>query len=598
MRIADLIQSLGVTIANRDSTPPSHGALGDIRICDITEDSRTVLPGSLFIARKGEKSDGRAFVPGAIDAGAVAILTDDPALQLPEHHRPHGPVALLLAPDLSLATARLAERFYGDPSSKLTVIGVTGTNGKTTTTFLIHQMLNALGIRCGLIGTVVIDDGVEVASASLTTPPALELSRTLARMHDAGCVAAVMEVSSHSLHQRRVGAVAFNAAVFTNLTHDHLDYHGTMEAYGAAKAMLFAALPADGVAVVNIQDPGHSQMAKSAPTTARLIRCTVDGVMAGSSGAGNVAGGGVGLPIAGGTAPETVRRARVVGAGTTSTEVEFAGFAEHAQVVRIPLIGAFNVMNALQAIAVVHALYGGTGEDDFSIQIIGEALSRAAPPPGRVEPVTRDEAPIGVFVDYAHTDDALKTVLSTVRAAMNDRQRADPTKPAGQLWCVFGCGGDRDRTKRPKMGRVAAELADRVVITSDNPRTENADAIIAEIQAGISADDAGKVGVEPDRERAIGRAVREAAPGDVVVIAGKGHEDYQILPDPARPGATISRHFDDREVARAALTERGIRPRPVASARRAAEDDELDDLDMPGLPPQHPERGASTVSGG
>lgn len=594
MRIADLIQSLGVTISNREGASPD--ALGDIRICDITEDSRTVLPGSLFIARKGEKSDGRAFVSGAILAGAVAILTDDPALRLPEQHRPHGPVALLYAADLGLATARLAERFYGDPSSKLTVIGVTGTNGKTTTTFLIHQMLNALGIRCGLIGTVVIDDGAEVAPASLTTPPALELSRTLARMHDAGCVAAVMEVSSHSLHQRRVGAVAFNAAVFTNLTHDHLDYHGTMEAYGAAKAMLFAALPADGVAVVNIQDVAHSQMARSAPTTARIIRCTVDGGV--GSGGETGSGVGLGLPITGGTAPETVRRARAVGAGTTSTEVEFVGFAEHAHVVRIPLIGAFNVMNALQAIAVVHALYGGTGEDDFSFEIIGEALSRAAPPAGRVEPVTRDEAPIGVFVDYAHTDDALKTVLSTVRGAMNDHQRAASARSAGQLWCVFGCGGDRDRTKRPKMGRIAAERADRVVITSDNPRTENAEAIIAEIQTGIPAAQAGKVVVEPDRERAIRRAVREAAPGDVVVIAGKGHEDYQILPDPSKPGATITRHFDDREVARAALTERGIRPRPAASARRAADDDELDDLDLPGLPLQPPDRGASTVSGG
>ena len=590
MRIADLIQSLGVTIANRDAAPTSapHGELGDIRICDITEDSRTVLPGSLFVARKGEKSDGRAFVPGAIDAGAVAILTDDPALQLPEHHRPHGPVALLLAPDLALATAQLAERFYGDPSSKLTVIGVTGTNGKTTTTFLIHQMLNALGIRCGLIGTVVIDDGVEVAPASLTTPPALELSRTLARMCDAGCAAAVMEVSSHSLHQRRVGAVAFNAGVFTNLTHDHLDYHGTMEHYGAAKAMLFAALPADGVAVLNVQDPAHSQMAKA--TKARLVRCKVDG--------GPGSGGGA-LSIAGGAAEETVRRARVVGVGTASTEVEFSGFAEHAQTVRVPLIGAFNVMNALQAVAVVHALYGGTGEDDFSFEIIAGALARSAPPPGRVEPVTRDGESIAVFVDYAHTDDALKTVLSTVRGAMNDRAAViggPKAASAGRLWCVFGCGGDRDRTKRPKMGCIAAELADRVVITSDNPRTENAAAIIAEIQTGIASGHAGKTSTEADRERAIQQAIREALPGDVVVIAGKGHEDYQILPDPARPGTTITRHFDDREVARAALVARGIKTRPVPKARKGEDADDFA-LDEVVDPPENPGLGTSTVSG-
>lgn len=570
MRIADLIQGLNITLV-----PGASGAgVAELRVCDITEDSRTVLPGSLFVARKGEKSDGRQFVGAAMASGAVAILTDDAAFVLPHQDRPppHGPVALLHAGDLSLATAKLAERFYGDPSSKLTMIGVTGTNGKTTTTYLIHQMLNAMGVRCGLIGTVVIDDGTETAAASLTTPPALELSRTLARMVEAGCRAAVMEVSSHALHQHRAGAIAFNAGVFTNLTHDHLDYHGTMDHYADAKAMLFASLPADGVAVVNVQDAGHTRMVRDC--AARVLRCRM------SDSRGDAQRGG--LPIGGGTAPETVRRARVVGVSTTSTDIEFSGGWHGTDggeiTVRVPLVGAFNVMNALQALAVVHALYGGTGEDDFSLAIIGEALAHIAPPPGRLEPVTRNGDAIGVFVDYAHTDDALKTVLSTVRAAMTERTKGG----GGRLWCVFGCGGDRDRTKRPKMGRIASELADKVVITSDNPRTEDAQAIIAEIRGGIDLAHAAKVAVEADREAAIHLAIAQAAAGDCIVIAGKGHEDYQILPDPAKKGATITRHFDDREVAREALKKRGITPRPKPGVRKAAEDEEeVSDLDLP-----------------
>ncbi len=567
MRIADLIHGLDVSIAAEGEHAPA--ALENLRICDITEDSRTVMPGSLFIARKGEKSDGKVFVPAALDAGAAAILTDDPAFELPDgyaprHHgeRPgHTPIALLRTSDINSATAALAERFYGNPASKLTMIGVTGTNGKTTITFLIHQMLNALGIRAGLIGTVVIDDGVEVAPASLTTPPALEVSRTLARMLESGCRAAVMETSSHALDQQRVGGpggVGFQAGVFTNLTGDHLDYHGTMESYAAAKRRLFEGLPdagSGGVAIVNIQDPAHSGMVKGCK--ARIVRCAVE--MPGD------------LPITGGTAPETVCKARVIGSTTSGTDVEFIGPWGHKQV-RIPLVGAFNIMNALQAVATVHALFGGTDEDAVSFDIIAAALERATAPPGRLEPVTPPDAPIQVFVDYAHTDDALKTVLETLRAAMgkptHDERRGTgvglgsvgrgpnpqlPTShfpPPPSLWCVFGCGGDRDRTKRPRMGRVAAELADRVIVTSDNPRTEDPAAIIAEILKGMPGGGAAPH-VEPDREAAIRRAIREALPGDTIIIAGKGHEDYQII------GAQ-KRHFDDREIAKAALRDRGL----------------------------------------
>ncbi len=632
MRIADLIHGLDVRIVNPGDE------VSNLRVCDITEDSRTVMPGSLFIARKGEKVDGKGFVAGAIAAGAAAILTDDPGFRLGATDQERGAaaerratqgVALLTATDTNLAIARLAERFYGEPSSKMRVIGVTGTNGKTTTTFLIHQMLNALGIRCGLIGTVVIDDGVETAAALLTTPPALEISRTFARMHDAGCQAAVMEVSSHALHQRRVGALHWNAAVFTNLTGDHLDYHKTMEEYAAAKAMLFEHLPTDGVAVVNIQDAGHSRMVKGMKSGVRVVRCKVEGSISVLGGTGSESGGtgsllpvsgaqgthhwqqaaSATLPIVGGTAPETVCRARVMGATTEGTDVEFTGPWGHC-VCRVPLVGAFNVMNALQAVATVHALWGGTDEDALSFEIIAGALEKASAPPGRLEPVTAIGAPIQVFVDYAHTDDALATVLGVLRGAMG-RAASEPSEKhdlgrgtsaigtgpmpgrvaGGELWCVFGCGGDRDRTKRPRMGKVAAEMADRVVVTSDNPRTEDAGGIIEEILAGVRAGEhglpaqssgrtrgTGGVVVEPDRERAIRLAITAAKPGDTIIIAGKGHEDYQILPDPAKKGATITRHFDDREVARAALRERGIAVRELAAAR--TDDDRDDGEDM------------------
>lgn len=574
MRVGDLIQGLKVRCVT---------GVGDARICDMTEDSRTVMPGSLFVARRGLKSDGRQFAQAAAAAGAVAILSDDPELRVSGGHGHEAPV-LLVADDLELAIAQLAERFYGQPSANLKVIGVTGTNGKTTITFLMHQMLNRLGIRTGLVGTVVIDDGVEVAPAQMTTPPAMEVSRTMARMLDAGCKAAVMEVSSHSLHQRRVGALKFAAGVFTNLTGDHLDYHGTMDNYAAAKAMLFEMLGAEAAAVVNIGDASHTRMVRDAK--ARVLRCRVE--TPGS------------LPITGGHSPETVFTARVVGAGTSSTDVLLSGGgfggqdaqARGGTVVRLPLVGDFNVINALEALVTLYAVFGPTakgGTGELTLEQLLGALAEVHAPPGRLEPVTHEGESISVFVDYAHTDDALRTVLSTLRQAMQ-RQRETlaksmgvevariPAGAVGQLWCVFGCGGDRDRTKRPRMGRIAAELADQVVITSDNPRTERPDAIIAEVQAGVPAEHARKVQVDADRERAIRLAIRSAKPGDTIIIAGKGHEDYQIFADPAKPGSTITRHFDDREVARSALEARGIRPRSASAVEVKSVTDTEDEV--------------------
>lgn len=575
MRLAELIHGLSVRPVATAGGPSGGPPLPDsvhweqVRICDLTEDSRTALPGSLFIARRGEKNDGRTFIKPAIDAGAVAVLTDDPSLTLPPLHAGHHAVVLLLTDNLPRMSAAMAERFYGSPSSKLTLIGITGTKGKTTTAFLIHQILNALGVRTGLIGTVCIDDGVEVSPAVLTTPMALELSCMMGRMVEAGCQACVMEVSSHALHQHRVGALQFRAGVFTNLSGDHLDYHKTMDHYAASKAMLFESLPADGSAIVNAADPAHLRMVKDC--RARILPCML--------GAGTEGGGWDGCA------------AKVIQTGPAWTDVEFTGPWGHTAA-RVPLVGEFNVMNALEAAAAVHSVFGGTGEDDVSFATIAEALSRVTAPPGRLQNVTDDRSPITVLVDYAHTDDALKNVLVTLRRSM-ERRAADGGAP-GQLWCVFGCGGDRDRSKRPRMGKVAADLADQIVVTSDNPRTENPDSIIAEILKGVPAESQPRVIVEPDREKAILRAIAAAKPGDVLIIAGKGHETYQILPDPKKPGATITRDFDDRLVAREGLKRRGIvLPEPLRCPpeEEDADDDQEGAASAPAPADKSPRRG-------
>ncbi len=481
-----------------------------VRICDITDDSRTVMPGSLFIARRGHNEDGRRFAGAAVEAGAVAVLTDDPELKVASH----APLAIVVAGDVAGVSARLAERFYGDPSTRLKLVGVTGTNGKTTTSSLIHRMLNDSGTRCGLIGTVVVDDGVSVAPASLTTPPAVEISRTLGVMVDAGCGACAMEASSHALDQGRVAGLSFAAAVFTNLTGDHLDYHKTLENYAAAKARLFEMLAPGTLAVVNADDSWAERMVRDC--RARVLRCSAkreraaDGWCTGRATEKSMAG----------------------------TRAVFAGPWGEIDV-RMGLVGDHNVMNALQALAVCHELGLSAGQ-------LSERLAESPAPPGRLEPVTEPGHPFAVFVDYAHTDDAMEKALAAVRPLVG---------ASGRLWVVFGCGGDRDRTKRPRMGAVAARMADVVVITSDNPRREEPGAIIAEIRSGIESGLRGKVTELPEREEAIRHAVAGARAGDIVLIAGKGHEDYQILPDGR--GGTVTRHFDDREVARAALAGTG-----------------------------------------
>jgi len=522
MKLGELIAGLAVRPAGR------AGAAPGVRVCDITDDSRTVVPGSLFIARGGSKDDGRKFVPDAVRAGAVAVLTDDPDVEVPRSEA----VALLISDDLPVVAARMAERFYGSPSSKLDLIGVTGTNGKTTTAHLVHQIMNGVGVRCGLIGTVVIDDGREVAPAMLTTPPATELSRTMAVMVENGCSAAVMEVSSHALDQDRAAGLSFDIAVFTNLTGDHLDYHGTMEEYAAAKAKLFGSLPDTGWAIVNAEDPAAARMLQNC--RANVLRCYVDDATAGA---------GKRAPVEAGVG---ACRATVRSMTMSGMVVCFAGpWGRFESPVR--LVGRHNVMNALQALAACHAAGVQAAALERQIQV-------AEAPPGRLQPVSEPSDPFAVLVDYAHTDDALRKVMGTLRPLLEHRGPGQGSKPAydGRLCVVFGCGGDRDASKRPRMGAVAAELADMVIVTSDNPRTERPSDIIDQILGGVPGELRHKVTVDADRARAIQRAVEQSRPGDIVLIAGKGHETDQISPDGR--GGTVRQHFDDREVAAAALT--------------------------------------------
>lgn len=509
------------------------------RVCDLTEDSRTVVPGSLFIARAGGKADGKAFIGSALSAGATAILCDDASAAGLAHGVP-----VLVAADIAKASAQIAERFYGLASSRLAIMGVTGTNGKTTIAHLVWRLMNAAESRCGMIGTVQIDDGTEVAPAVMTTPPSIEISRTLGVMVESGCEAAAMEVSSHSLDQKRVEALRFKVGVFTNLTGDHLDYHGTMDAYCAAKARLFRMLGEDALAVVNEADRWAAQVV--AECRAPIVACRRIGTE-------DVAPAGPRL--AGARELAWVRIVRETMAGMRLEMVGPFGRIE----ADVPLIGAYNAMNVLQASIACHAM-------GLSAQQVREALEAADAPPGRLERVSEMGGSVHVFVDYAHSDDALQNVLHAVADVMPGRAGAGgrvasaagapvPGSAPGRLWVVFGCGGDRDRTKRPRMGFVASTVADRVVVTSDNPRRERPSDIIDQILEGVPSEHRQKVEVQADRARAIRHAIESANPGDVIVIAGKGHETEQILPDGL--GGTIRTHFDDREVARTILVERG-----------------------------------------
>jgi len=477
-------------------------ARGPLRepVTAIAYDSRQVVPGSLFVAIRGFRHDGHAFIPDALARGAVAIVSENPC-------PPDFPRAWLQVEDARRALAELARAFYGHPSRALTLIGVTGTNGKTTTTYLIDAVIRASGERSARWGTIAYTIGDEEVPVERTTPEAPEIQRFLRRAVDGGCRYAVLEVSSHALELRRVHGCEFAVAVFTNLTPEHLDFHGTMEAYFAAKRKLFDGTlgKAPEIAVLNGEDP-------RAPDLAAVSR---------------------GRVLTYGEASGDVVARRV----TVSLEgMQLAVRTPYGDVeLRSRLLGRPNVRNILAAVATGLAL-------GFPLETIARGIAACPQVPGRFEIVSGREHPVLVIVDYAHTEDALRNLLHTVR----DLRRALATD--GRLLTVFGCGGDRDRSKRAPMGEVAGMLSDVVIVTSDNPRSEDPEAILAEIEVGLARTSVPYMKIV-DRGEAIRMAVAMAEPGDIVVIAGKGHETCQIFKDRVVP-------FDDREVARAALRER------------------------------------------
>ncbi|MDB5294336.1 MAG: UDP-N-acetylmuramyl-tripeptide synthetase [Phycisphaerales bacterium] len=476
---------------------PDLNGVPDVPVVAVREDSRLVRPGVLFVARAGTKADGSRFLADAHARGAVAAVVAKRA--------DDAPLPQLVVADVTSVASILSMALRGRPDEAVKVVGVTGTNGKTTTTYLLRHLLAKAGVKCGLVGTVEIDDGGGTpVEASMTTPSACDVADLLGAMRDHGCGACAIEVSSHALDQGRAAGVRFAAAAFTNLTGDHLDYHKTMDAYAAAKAKLFDALPADGVAVVNAASAASSRMVRD--TAGRAVRF---GLTANCDYA----------------ALDPV---------TTSAGTHFVLKTPDGQAeVSMLLIGRHNVENALAAAAVAGETFGLTAHQ------IAAGLRDALGAPGRLQPV-RAGQPFAVFVDYAHTDDGLDNVLRALRPV---------TK--GKLRVMFGCGGDRDRTKRPRMAATAERLADALYVTSDNPRTEDPVAIVNEVLTGLSPAARAAAVVEPDRRAAIRRIVADAGPADVVLLAGKGHENYQIV------GAE-RRHFDDVEEAVAAVRAAGF----------------------------------------
>ena len=479
------------TLLRQFNPKPTRSGIPDVEVTGICEDSRTAQPGNLFIARAGTKADGAQYIADAAARGAVAAVV--------QAKLPQSPIPQIVVDDTSIAASILANLFHGNPSQKVRTLGVTGTNGKTTTTYLLRHMLGKVNTRCGMIGTVEIDDGRTRREASMTTPAATEIAALLASMRDKGCRACAMEVSSHALDQGRVAGVSFAGAAFTNLTGDHLDYHKTMDSYADAKAKLFASLSETAVAVINAEDKWSDRMVRGC--NGRVIRFGF-----------------------GKTADYRARDVAVTSNGSNFILHTPDGRSE----VNMQLIGRHNIENALAAAALAGEVFG------LSVHQIASGLRDAQGAPGRLQAV-RSGQPFAVLVDYAHTDDALENVLSALRPLTR-----------GKLRVLFGCGGDRDRTKRPRMARTAEKLADALYITSDNPRTEDPRAILSEIVSGLSKEGRSQAVVEIDRRAAINRIMTDAEPGDVVLLAGKGHENYQII-------GTEKRHFDDVEEAARAL---------------------------------------------
>jgi UDP-N-acetylmuramoyl-L-alanyl-D-glutamate--2,6-diaminopimelate ligase len=486
-RLSDLLA--GIAAAN---------PVRDIRVCGLSLDSRRIQPGEAFVALKGATTHGITFAPSALARGASVVLAEAPAPAVFDAQL--RVESLVWVENLREQVGEIAARFFSRPSSALRVIGVTGTNGKTSIVQLLAAAIESLGARAATIGTLGAGLVGAITAGERTTPDAISVQALLAQFRDTGATHVAMEVSSHALEQGRVNAVGFGVAVFTNLTRDHLDYHGSMQAYGAAKAKLFAC-PDLHAAVINIDDAFGRELAGQLAPGVQRLRYAIDAD----------------------SAEITARDVR------TSAQ----GLAFHLHTpwgdgpVESLLLGRFNVCNLL-------AVAGGLGALGYTFAQIQNALARLRPVAGRMQRIGAG-TPL-VVVDYAHTPDALEQALSSLRA-----------HTAGRLVCVFGCGGDRDQGKRPLMGAIAERLADRIVVTDDNPRSEDGAEIVAQILRGLRAPQRARV--QRDRAAAIGKAVSEAGAGDVVLVAGKGHEPYQEVSGVKHP-------FDDAEVARGALEAR------------------------------------------
>lgn len=501
MRLGDLLRAL-----DGETTLPESQ---DREVLDIAHDSRKVKPGTLFVAVRGFHSDGHQFIPQALQQGAVAVISEEKNANTGACAAP-----VICVPDSRVALARIAGIFYGHPSKRLKVIGITGTKGKTTTSYLVKSMIEAAGHQAGLIGTIDYRVKEKVYPAPNTTPESLELQKLLSEMVDARAGYCVMEVSSHALALGRIDGCAFETAVFTNLAQDHLDFHKDMESYAQAKLLLFKILANDKTAVINADDA-------QAPDFIRGTKAVVY--------------------TFGMSEKADIHPTQAVNRGING--LSFTARTPNGGVaVESLLVGSHNVYNILCAIGVGVALGFGT-------DAIARGIAAMQAVPGRMEKVEEGQA-FSVFVDYAHTEDSLESLLNAVREAAQ-----------GNVITLFGCGGERDRTKRPKMGAAAVKGSDIVILTTDNPRTEDPLVIIAEIEEGMRSAGArvsslaeahhgvpGKTPylIIPDRADAIKSAIALARPGDAVVLAGKGHETYQIAGE-------HKIHFDDREIAREAL---------------------------------------------
>lgn len=462
----------------------------NIDITDICFDSRSVQPGSLFVAMRGTQVDGHRFLAQAIDRGAAALVVSDWSAA------PTGVTQVQVA-DTASALGLMADRFYDQPSGKVHLVGVTGTNGKTTTVTLLYDLFTALGYKCGLLSTIRVRIGQAEIDATHTTPDAVQNHQLLADMVEAGCDYVFMEVSSHAVHQKRISGLRFRVAVFTNITHDHLDYHGTFANYLAAKKAFFDDLPPRAYALVNIDDRRGKVMVQN--TQAQIRHYSLHRM--------------------------ADFRGRLLENSINGLHLELDGVELYCQ-----LIGGFNAANILAAYGVARLL-------DQEQREVLQAISALKPAEGRFDAVQSLDRHITGIVDYAHTPDALEKVLQT----LDELRQAE-----SRIVTVVGCGGDRDRSKRPKMGAVAVRYSDQVILTSDNPRGEEPGAIIRDMEAGISTEDRAKVLSITDRREAIRTACRLAEKGDVVLVAGKGHEKYQEIDGVKYP-------FDDKEVLKAEL---------------------------------------------